>query len=711
MNKLLKYLTLLIGIGSTSSLSLLSVSCDIATKPQKPNNSNNKKEDEVNPTNGSNSNSDSSSINNNVIYNPVDLSEIDAKYLKYTTTDFKEFDLNNFNVTSLMLNDQVGVNFYAHPDYKLDHEIVELDQNINNQVKVKLIDSKTNQPVEDQDKIKWYQRTRYPNDVVFKANQNDENMNFKLSSDGTVSWKEDKLANNSTREEQSAMLYAEYKGYLYPSIVKVYTKDKSRLIKEEAEARKAAKDIVEKERWKDLPILERLTKAYAWITKNVKYDYDKEKLFKNQSAHSALVERSTVCTGYAKGFQMICDELGIPCKVKEGSSSREANSEVKHAWNAVELDGEWYYVDPTSDRVENGQGETKFEFFLNTDKDFSNKDVFTKEENQDAVKFRNFKNKNFVYTVEDVLALVDNNADEKTGNLTNLKLVSDNFSNVINAFNQRKLELKGEPKGKILIPGTRLQEVEYQFKDQSKSSQEVKVVNVTKIQTLKNELAIQIKLDKEVQYLKPGNFNIDGALIKKVEIADSGKTYTLFLEHFNNFGKVNVSLDSIKRKGYSFRLDNFKTPLTFNIQKQEKLNVEVKLSDENKITLKNVNNNMQYRINNEKWKDIPNDNFVIEKQTIGNISIKYKDTANKISAEVQTIQLNKPSIQAGQLKILNKTIITGLSTNMEYKKIDSQEWRDIKMNVLKDLEQGTYQIRIKANKNNFASESETIKIN
>ncbi|SYV95063.1 Uncharacterised protein, partial [Mycoplasma putrefaciens] len=155
MNKLLKYLTLLIGIGSTSSLSLLSVSCDIATKPQKPNNSNNKKEDEVNPTNGSNSNSDSSSINNNVIYNPVDLSEIDAKYLKYTTTDFKEFDLNNFNVTSLMLNDQVGVNFYAHPDYKLDHEIVELDQNINNQVKVKLIDSKTNQPVEDQDKIKW----------------------------------------------------------------------------------------------------------------------------------------------------------------------------------------------------------------------------------------------------------------------------------------------------------------------------------------------------------------------------------------------------------------------------------------------------------------------------------------------------------------------------------------------------------------------------
>ncbi|SYV95058.1 Uncharacterised protein, partial [Mycoplasma putrefaciens] len=180
-------------------------------------------------------------------------------------------------------------------------------------------------------------------------------------------------------------------------------------------------------------------------------------------------------------------------------------------------------------------------------------------------------------------------------------LVSDNFSNVINAFNQRKLELKGEPKGKILIPGTRLQEVEYQFKDQSKSSQEVKVVNVTKIQTLKNELAIQIKLDKEVQYLKPGNFNIDGALIKKVEIADSGKTYTLFLEHFNNFGKVNVSLDSIKRKGYSFRLDNFKTPLTFNIQKQEKLNVEVKLSDENKITLKNVNNNMQYRINNEKW--------------------------------------------------------------------------------------------------------------
>ncbi|SYV96390.1 Uncharacterised protein, partial [Mycoplasma putrefaciens] len=60
------------------------------------------------------------------------------------------------------------------------------------------------------------------------------------------------------------MLYAKYKGYLYSTVVKVYTKDKSRVIKEEAQAREAAKKIVKDNDWMNLPTLERLTKAYEW---------------------------------------------------------------------------------------------------------------------------------------------------------------------------------------------------------------------------------------------------------------------------------------------------------------------------------------------------------------------------------------------------------------------------------------------------------------
>ncbi|SYV96388.1 Uncharacterised protein, partial [Mycoplasma putrefaciens] len=65
---------------------------------------------------------------------------------------------------------------------------------------------------------------------------------------------------------------------------------------------------------------------------------------------------------------------------------------------------------------------------------------------------------------------------------------------------------------------------------------------------------------------------------------------------------------------------------------------------------------------------------MIERQTIGNIFIRYKNKGNKINAEVQKIELKRPSIQTGQLKVFNKTTITGLSTDMEYKKPNSSEW-------------------------------------
>nr|WP_258176930.1 transglutaminase domain-containing protein [Mycoplasma leachii] len=101
----------------------------------------------------------------------------------------------------------------------------------------------------------------------------------------------------------------------------------------------------------------------------MKYDYDftTGSIIKNQNAHSALVKLKTVCTGYAKGLKLILEELGIPCKFIEGQSKREEFA-AKHAWNLVQIDNEWYHVDPTSDRTDS---KTKFNFFLNTNDDLS----------------------------------------------------------------------------------------------------------------------------------------------------------------------------------------------------------------------------------------------------------------------------------------------------------------------------------------------------
>lgn len=61
----------------------------------------------------------------------------------------------------------------------------------------------------------------------------------------------------------------------------------------------------------------------------------------NQSAYSALVNGKTVCAGYARAFQYIMTELGIPTYYCTGMTEG-------HAWNIVKLENGYYNVDLTS---------------------------------------------------------------------------------------------------------------------------------------------------------------------------------------------------------------------------------------------------------------------------------------------------------------------------------------------------------------------------
>lgn len=63
----------------------------------------------------------------------------------------------------------------------------------------------------------------------------------------------------------------------------------------------------------------------------------------NQSAYSALVNGQTVCAGYARAYQYLMQQLGIPCYYCTGYSGEN------HAWNIVKLHGDYYNVDVTWD--------------------------------------------------------------------------------------------------------------------------------------------------------------------------------------------------------------------------------------------------------------------------------------------------------------------------------------------------------------------------
>lgn len=79
---------------------------------------------------------------------------------------------------------------------------------------------------------------------------------------------------------------------------------------------------------------------------------------------SALVTPGAVCEGYAKGFKLMCDRIGIPCVCVFGNYDIE--NSTAHMWNYVQMeDGLWYAVDVTWDDLDGRNGlELRDTYFL-----------------------------------------------------------------------------------------------------------------------------------------------------------------------------------------------------------------------------------------------------------------------------------------------------------------------------------------------------------
>lgn len=71
----------------------------------------------------------------------------------------------------------------------------------------------------------------------------------------------------------------------------------------------------------------------------------------SHSAYGALINKAAVCEGYALAFQRIMDTMGIPCFVASGND---------HAWNVVQVDGQWYHIDVTNADQDWGIGRKYF---------------------------------------------------------------------------------------------------------------------------------------------------------------------------------------------------------------------------------------------------------------------------------------------------------------------------------------------------------------
>jgi len=96
---------------------------------------------------------------------------------------------------------------------------------------------------------------------------------------------------------------------------------------------------------------------------NIQYDLSTGTSFYLQQPDKVVSRGSAVCDGYARLFKAICDAMSIKCVYIVGYVYGANN--MKHAWNKVQINGDWYLVDVTwdTDVIRNGMNSKQRNIF------------------------------------------------------------------------------------------------------------------------------------------------------------------------------------------------------------------------------------------------------------------------------------------------------------------------------------------------------------
>jgi uncharacterized repeat protein (TIGR02543 family) len=118
---------------------------------------------------------------------------------------------------------------------------------------------------------------------------------------------------------------------------------------------------------------DRCIEIHDMIISNVEYNYDvidddgyldmdkEEKCF-TQSAYSVFNKKKTVCSGFAKAYEMMCNAFGIDTIMV---------SSENHTWNKVRLNDSWYNIDLTLDNEDDEGDDISYLFFARSDKAYA----------------------------------------------------------------------------------------------------------------------------------------------------------------------------------------------------------------------------------------------------------------------------------------------------------------------------------------------------
>lgn len=122
----------------------------------------------------------------------------------------------------------------------------------------------------------------------------------------------------------------------------------------------------------DTSDLERIKAIHDYICENTVYDTS---VSYDQDIRSIILNNKSVCTGYVKLFQLLTKKSGFNCYEVQGVAFDETMNE-KHAFNLIEYNGNFYWVDVTLDDMEDSYD---YKYFLIGDSDLFDDHTISEE--------------------------------------------------------------------------------------------------------------------------------------------------------------------------------------------------------------------------------------------------------------------------------------------------------------------------------------------
>ncbi|WP_182914297.1 transglutaminase domain-containing protein [Paenibacillus sp. 1011MAR3C5] len=106
---------------------------------------------------------------------------------------------------------------------------------------------------------------------------------------------------------------------------------------------------------------EKVKAIHDWVVTNVEYDQS----LSYYTAYDAISLGKAVCQGYSLLGYLMLEKAGIPVLIAEGKVNTG-----EHAWNMVQLDGQWYHLDLTwDDPVGAEDDRIRYTYYLKTDEE------------------------------------------------------------------------------------------------------------------------------------------------------------------------------------------------------------------------------------------------------------------------------------------------------------------------------------------------------